>query len=113
MLKYKDNLVHLGQGETILYAVYNVQSLSLRWREHISCIMYRMSQDCNMLELHKPKINLGSNKKIKFKKGKLRQYEQYLNSPLSRGIKIWDMLTAEVQRATTKVKYFNPEFLQL
>ena len=58
-----------------------------------------------MLELHKPKINLRSNKKVKFKKGKLRKYELYLNSPLSRGIKIWDMLTAEMQRVTTKVKF--------
>ena len=34
----------------------------------------------------------------------MRQYELYLKSPLSRGGKIWDMLTAEMQRVTTKVK---------
>ena len=60
-----------------------------------------------MLELHRPKVKLCStgNKKIKFKKRKLRQCEMYLYSPLSRGIRIWDMLMAEVQKATTKVKF--------
>ena len=35
----------------------------------------------------------------------MRQYELYLCSPLCRGIKIWEMLTANIQRATTKVKF--------
>ena len=60
-----------------------------------------------MLELHRPKVKLCTTgiKKIKFKKGKLRQCEIYLYSLLLRGIKIWDMLMAEVQKATTKVKF--------
>ena len=49
--------------------------------------------------------NLRSNKKVKFKKGKLRKFELYLRSPLCRGISVWEMLTADVQRATTKVKF--------
>ena len=31
--------------------------------------------------------------------------EQYLKSALVRGVKIWEMLPSEVQKATTKVKF--------
>ena len=50
-------------------------------------------------------VQLRSSKKVKFKKGKKHQYELYLRSPLSRGVKIWEMLTAKVQKATTRVKF--------
>ena len=53
----------------------------------------------------RPKVDLRTNKKVQFKRRQIRQYELYLKSPLSRGGKIWDMLTAEMRRATTKVKF--------
>ena len=74
-------------------------------REHIACVMYIQSRDMNNVELCKPRINLHSNKKIRFKIRKMRQYELYLRSPQSRGNNIWDMLTAEMQKATTRVKF--------
>ena len=104
-LKYIDNHAHLGEDEDALYRMYHVQPLSLRWREHIACLMYRLSKDPTNVELRRPKVNLRSNKKVQFKRRQIRQYELYLKSPLSRGGKIWDMLTAEMQRATTKVKF--------
>ena len=50
-------------------------------------------------------MNRRSNDKVKFKKVRMRGYELYLRSPMCRCTKIWDMLKAEVQRATIKVKF--------
>ena len=83
--------------------MYNVQPLSLRYREHISCLMYRQSKLPGMLDHGRPSINLRSNAKIKFKKRKKRQkYQLYLKSPKVRGVKVWEMLPSGVQKATTK-----------
>ena len=66
--------------------------------------MYRYSKLSDKLEYTRPSINLRSNKKVKFKKLRKREYEQYLKSPLVRGVKVWEMLPVAVQKATTKVK---------
>ena len=55
--------------------------------------------------MYRPRIKLHSNKKVKFKRGKMRQYEIYLRSPFQRGLRIWEMLTADMQRAATKGKF--------
>ena len=103
-LKHIDQNAH-GQGDDVLYNCYNVQPLTLRWREHILCLMYRLSHNIQNIEVKRPNVQLRSSKKVKFKKGKKRQYELYFCSPLSRGVKIWEMLTAKVQKATTRVKF--------
>ena len=102
-LRYIDNNVNCNKCVD-LHLIYRVQPLKLRWREHICCIMYRQSKLYNKLNHRRPSINLRSNRKVKFKKKLKRTYQVYLKSPMSRGIKIWDMLTVEVQKATTKVK---------
>ena len=104
-LKCIDNGLHKGKDDDVLYCTYNIQPLTMCWREHIACVMYIQSRDMNNVELCKPRINLHSNKKIRFEIRKMRQYELYLRSLQSRGNNIWDMLTAEMQKATTRVKF--------
>ena len=89
----------------LLYGKYGIQHLCLRYREHISCFMYRQSKKPGMLDLDRPTINLRSNKKVKFKKKSKYRYTIYLKSPKVRGMKVWNMLPANVQKATTKVKF--------
>ena len=67
--------------------------------------MYNLSHDYEKVNLYRPRENLLSNKKVKFEKGKQHQFELYLRSPLCRGISTWEMLTADVQRVTTKVTF--------
>ena len=67
--------------------------------------MYNLSHDYEKVDLYRARENLLSNKKVKFKKGKRHQFELYLCSPLCRGISTWEMLTADVQRATAKVTF--------
>ena len=42
---------------------------------------------------------------VKFKNILKRNYQPYLKSPMSRGMKKWDTLTIEVQHRTIKVKF--------
>ena len=105
-LKCISNVCHGQINVAELYIRYNVQPLSLRYREHISCLMYRQSKLPGMLDHGRPTINLRSNAKIKFKKRKnRRKYQLYLKSPKVRGVKVWEMLPSGVQKATTKVKF--------
>ena len=67
--------------------------------------MYRQSKRTSILDSVRPTINLRSNKKVKFKKQSKYRYTMYLKSPTMRGMKVWDMLPATVQKATTKVKF--------
>ena len=84
---------------------YNVQPSSLRYREHMCSIMYRHGKRQNELDCEWPTINLRSNNKVNFKKANKRKYELYLKSPKVRGVQIREMLPANVQKATTKVKF--------
>ena len=65
--------------------------------------MYRQSKIPGILDPVRP--NLRSNKKVKFKKESKYRYTMYLKSLRVRGVKVWDMLPATVQKATTKVKF--------
>ena len=88
-----------------LYGKYGIQPLCLRYREHISCFMYRQSKRAGIIDFVRPPMNLRSNKKVKFKKGTKYRYTMHLKSPRVHGVKVWDMLPATVQKATTKVKF--------
>ena len=67
--------------------------------------MYRQSKRAGIIDFVRPPMNLRSNKKVKFKKGPKYRYTMHLKSPRVRGVKVWDMLPATVQKATTKVKF--------
>ena len=54
--------------------------------------MYRQSKRAGIIDFVRPPMNLHSNKQVKFKK-------------VVCGVKVWDMLPASVQKATTKVKF--------
>ena len=77
----------------------------LRWREHILCLMHRQSKKRKQIGVERPCMNLRSNNKVKFKKIQMCMYELYSWSPMCRCIRLLDMLKAEVQRVTTKVRF--------
>ena len=104
-LKFVNNGLYGYENISELYAVFNVQTLALRYREHICCFMYRQSKIDGNIEYRRPSINLRSNGKVKFKAKRRRKYELYLKSPKVRGVKLWEMLPLDVQRETTKVKF--------
>ena len=106
-LRYVDNDSHSVKDISVLYQLYNVQTLALRYREHLSSLMYRYSKKHENLDCRRPTMNLRSSNKVKFRKKGKRKYELYLKSPKVRGVKVWEMLPSNVQKATTKVKFKN------
>ena len=104
-LKCIENACQKKVDVDLLYGKYGVQPLRLRYREHIGCFMYRQSKKPGISDPFRPAINLRSNKKVKFKRDTKYRYQIYLKSPRIRGVRVWDMLPATVQKATTKVKF--------
>ena len=82
-VRYIDNDLHKSLKCEELCDLYGIQPLNLRWREHISSLMYRQSKMGHKVDASRAYINLRSNKKVKFKKKRRRKYEIYLKSPLS------------------------------
>ena len=64
--------------------------------------MYRQSKREGMIDFVRPPMNLRSNKKVNFRKGTKDRYAMHFKSPR---VKVWDMLPATGQKATTKVKF--------
>ena len=67
-LRYVDNDSHSVKDISVLYQLYNVQTLALRYREHLSSLMYRYSKKHENLDCRRPTMNLRSSNKVKFRK---------------------------------------------
>ena len=87
-----------------LHTLYTVQPLKLRWQEHILCLMYHQSKKKKLIDVERPRMNLRSNDKVKFKKVQLHMYELYLRSPMCRCIRLWDMLKQKYKKRQLKFK---------
>ena len=66
--------------------------------------MFRLSNVESYLDTTRPAINLRSRNKVKFNVPTTK-LTRVLKSPFYRGVSLWDRLTVEVQRATTKVRF--------
>ena len=66
--------------------------------------MYRISRINLYIDDERPEIILRNRNKIKFKTP-ITKLTKVLKSPFYRGARLWDMLTEDVQRAKTKVKF--------
>ena len=73
-LKCIENTCQKRVDVHLLYGKYGIQPLCLRYREHISCFMYRQSKRAGIIDFVRPPMNLRSNKKVKFKKGTKYRY---------------------------------------
>ena len=95
---------HRDDADSLLEKEYGLLTPTMRRHEHHSMIMYRQCRDIGNLDNYRPAMVLRSNKRIKFRhhKTNLRGIDK---SPMIRGIKIWNLIPCEIQRATTKVKF--------
>ena len=83
---------------------YNIVPLKERRNKHHLALMYRLSTIELYLETDRPAVNLPSRRKIKFSTPATK-LTRVIKSPFYRGVSLWDRLTIEVQRATTKVHF--------
>ena len=82
---------------SVLYVRYNITSLYQRRVEHMLVFMYKLGkQNINKLQIQRPKIELRSKNKVKFK-NKFTNITKVQNSPLYRGIFLWDQLPMDLQ----------------
>ena len=84
--------------------IYNIIPLSERRRKHHLSLMYRISTVESYIDVFRPGSNLRSRNKIRFAVPATR-LTKVIKSPFYRGVSLWDRLSIEVQRATTKVRF--------
>ena len=97
----------IGRGQPnnrAIEDIYNFEPLKAKRRKHHLALMYRLSKNGLYLDTARPKIALRSRNKVKFTTAKTK-LTKVMKSPFYRGVTLWEMLTAQVQRATTKVKF--------
>ena len=99
-----DNNCHPEATVNDPMTLYKISPIGDRQDEHLCSFMYRLSKDHTLLCHERPVIHLRGRNKIKFRTNK-RTYEKYLKSPLSRGVTLWDCLSEDVQKSTTKFKF--------
>ena len=81
-----------------LYTRYNLTSLYQRRIEHLLFFMYKVGKHSREnLDLQRPKIELRSKNKVKFK-NKFTNITKVQNSPLYRGVFLWDQLPETLQK---------------
>ena len=80
-----------------LLDTYGLTTLYQRRIEHLLVFMYKRSKICmNSITVHRPKIELRSRNKVKFKYT-FTDKTKVMNSPLYRGIHLWDQLPSPIQ----------------
>ena len=97
---------HRGSDYNDPMELYGIEPLWKRRKHHHLLVMYRHAQDTANLNCSRPGIILRSSSKIKLRDRKTA-LTKVQKSPYNRGVSLWDRLPADVQRATTKVKFKN------
>ena len=81
----------------VLIEEYKIESLSLRRKRNLVKIMYSQSSQVQNIKIDTVTINLRSKKKVHMKKD-FTSKTKVLNSPLYRGLKLWDSLLSDMQK---------------
>ena len=94
-IEYKFDYENKAPFDTLL-KTYNLTTLYRR-AEHLLFFMYKKSKlDIDTLQLQRRKVELRSKNKVKFKQN-FTNKTKVQNSPLFRGILLWNQLPADVQ----------------
>ena len=103
-VKLIDNKANRALDDVQLLDMYGLDSLSKRRKNHHLALLYRLKDENEPLETHRPDVGLRNNKKIKFKV-RTTKATKVLNSSYYRGVRLWDRLSEDTQKARTKVKF--------
>ena len=91
----------LRQDKKRLSDKYKIESLRLRRKRNLVKIIYSQSANVENLDLASSGKNLRSENKVKLKND-LTSKTKVFNSPLYRGIRLWDKLPMDLQKETDK-----------
>ena len=91
--------IRLGYDE--LRVKYKIESLSIRRKRSLLCIMYDKSKNEDNLEVISHDINLRSRGKVKMK-SKFTGLTKLQLSPYYRGVSIWSEIPEKIQKVENK-----------
>ena len=80
-----------------LYEKHGIEDLNLRWKRNLVKIMYSQSTLDQNLKIDMVTTNLRSQNKVKMKND-FTSKTRVFNSPLYRGIRLWDSLPSDLQK---------------
>ena len=97
MLKIIASKTNQGLDDLQLLTSYGLQTLAA-WRvQHHLVLMYRLKQEKDFIDTYRPPVMLRNSKKMEFK----------LKTTSITTVRLWDRVSEETQKATTKVKFKN------
>ena len=104
-IEFCQDYTQKGQYDAILKS-FDLTSLYQRRAEHLLTFIYKFKGDIVRIDPQKPKIELRSKNKVKLK-SKFTSNTKVQNSPLYRGIFLWDQLPDTTQTAPTLSQFKN------
>ena len=78
----------------------------LRCKRNLVKIIHKTSKEVSNIDIERPKMDLRSKPKVKLKTDFTSVTKVY-NSPLYRGMRLWDQLPPEIQKEENKFKFKN------
>ena len=89
----------------LLLKTYGLTTLYQRRAEHLLLFMYKKSKsDPQFLNVQKPKMELRSRNKVKFKYA-FTDKTKVQNSPMYRGVFLWNQLSSDLQHSNTITEF--------
>ena len=92
------------QDTEVLMGKFKIEDLKLRRKRNMVKIMYTQSTKAEYIETLSCDRNLRSTEKIKLK-NYFTSKTKVLNSPLYRGIRLWNSLPADIQKEKDKYSF--------
>ena len=87
-----------------LHVKYKIEKLALRRKRNLMKIIHKHSKCLENIDNVRPKMELRSKNKVKIK-NKFTGISRVFNSPLYRGLRIWETLPSDVQKEENKQKF--------
>ena len=87
----------------VLQGEFNIEPLPLRRNRNLVKIVHKTSKNMENVDISRPGIDLRSKPKVKLKNNFTSLTKVY-NSPLYRGIRLWDQLPPLLQKEENKIK---------
>ena len=88
----------------VLQGKYNIEPLKLRRKRNLVKIIYKNSKNTMNIDQERPNMDLRSKPKVKLK-SKFTSITKVYNSPLYRGLRLWDKLTPNLQKEENKFRF--------
>ena len=83
---------------------YNIEKLTLRRKRNLLRIIHKKSKCKHNIEVDRPHMELRSKTKV-ILKNTFTGITKVYNSPLYRGLRLWDTLPSEVQKEENNAKF--------